>query len=176
MEAERSISLPAESADENNHGWQKVTYAKKQRKNQSKKVSSDHVTATLPNGSAQKNSVFNSLEKHAAERRRKLEAQRASASFSDDEIPVRSRKKWGDEDDGDISSGADVDSKENNGAEANKKEKTKKVKKPKVTVLEVAAKIDDSDLASFLSGVSVVICLLFFLVFFVIVLCLIKRY
>ncbi|XP_073280422.1 uncharacterized protein [Primulina huaijiensis] len=152
MEDERSISLPAESVEENNHGWQKVTYAKKQRKNQPKTVS-DHATAALPNESAEKNGVFIILEKHAAERRRKLEAQRASAAIYDDEIPVRSRKKWGDEEDGDVSSDADVDAKENNAAEAYK-EKPKKVKKPKVTVAEAAAKIDDSDLASFLSGVS----------------------
>ncbi|XP_073124266.1 uncharacterized protein [Henckelia pumila] len=152
MEEERSVSLPAESAEENNQGWQKVSYAKKQRKNQPKTVS-DHATAAPPNGSADKNGVFNNLEKHAAERRLKLEAQRASAAIYDDEIPVRSRKKWADEVDGDVSSD-DADAKENSASEANKKEKTKKVKKPKVTVAEAAAKIDDSDLVSFLSGVS----------------------
>ncbi|KZV35627.1 hypothetical protein F511_19024 [Dorcoceras hygrometricum] len=154
MEEERVIPFPAESAEENNHGWQKVTYAKKQRKNQPKTVS-DHATTALPNGSAEKNGVFSSLEKHAAERRRKLEAQRASqAVYDDDDIPLRSRKKWGDEDDEDVSSDADIDSKENNAAESNMKEKPKKFKKPKVTVAEAAGKIDDSDLASFLSGIS----------------------
>ncbi|XP_022859083.1 uncharacterized protein LOC111379878, partial [Olea europaea var. sylvestris] len=45
--------------------------------------------------------------------------------------------------------------KENVSDEAKKKEKPKKVKKPKVTVAEAAAKIDAADLAAFLSNVLV---------------------
>ncbi|KAL0326880.1 UNVERIFIED_CONTAM: hypothetical protein Sangu_1766000 [Sesamum angustifolium] len=158
MEEDKSFSLasePINRVEDNNHGWQKVTYAKKQRKTQNKKAVSDSSRA-LPNGSGilpEKTGVFKGLEKHAEERRRKLEAQRAAAVYDDeDEIPRRSKiNRGGDEDDEDASSDADV---KNNVAEVNKKEKTKKAKKPKVTVAEAAAKIDADDLAAFLSSVS----------------------
>ncbi|KAK4423430.1 hypothetical protein Salat_1925800 [Sesamum alatum] len=158
MEEDKSISPasePINRAEDNNHGWQKVTYAKKQRKTQNKKAPSDSSRA-LPNGSGilpDKNGVFKGLEKHAEERRRKLEAQRATAVYDDeDDLPRRSKiNRGGDEDDDDASSDADV---KNNVAEVNKKEKTKKAKKPKVTVAEAAAKIDADDLAAFLSSVS----------------------
>ncbi|KAI3453143.1 hypothetical protein Pfo_009806 [Paulownia fortunei] len=157
MEEDKSFSLtsePINHAEDNSHGWQKVTYAKKQRKTQNDKTASDS-SRVLPNGSGippEKNSVFKGLEKHAEERRRKLEAQRAAAVYDDDdEIQVRSKKNRGDEDDDDVSSDADV---RNDVAEVNKKEKPKKVKKPKVTVAEAAAKIDADDLAAFLSSVS----------------------
>ncbi|KAK6146755.1 hypothetical protein DH2020_020624 [Rehmannia glutinosa] len=158
MEEDKSLALtsePIHHAADNNHGWQKVTYAKKQRKTQNKNTSSD-LSKALPNGSGsipEKNSVFKGLEKHAEERRRKLEAQRASAIYDDDdEIQGRPRKnRGGDEDDDYLSSDADV---KNNVAEVTKKEKPKKVKTPKVTVAEAAAKIDADDLAAFLSSVS----------------------
>ncbi|KAL0446759.1 UNVERIFIED_CONTAM: hypothetical protein Slati_1803800 [Sesamum latifolium] len=158
MEEDKSFSLasePINRAEDNNHGWQKVTYAKKQRKTQNKKASNDSSRA-LPNGSGiltEKTGVFKGLEKHAEERRRKLEAQRAAAVYDDeDEIPRRSKiNRGGDEDDDGTSSDADV---KNNVAEVNKKEKPKKAKKPKVTVAEAAAKIDPDDLAAFLSSVS----------------------
>ncbi|XP_075505707.1 uncharacterized protein LOC142542771 [Primulina tabacum] len=148
MEEEKSVSLPYEAAEANNHGWQKVTYAKKQRKKQA-----------VQNGSAdlpERGSVFKGLEKHSEERRRKLDAQRAAASIydDDDKLPLRSRKDFGGDEDDEENSDTDINSKENNAAEANKKEKLKKLKKPKVTVAEAAAKIDDSDLAAFLSDIS----------------------
>lgn len=163
MEEDKSFSLPSEPIhrnDDSAHGWQKVTYAKKQRKNQSKKTASDSSRLVLPNGSVivtDKNSAFKGLEKHAEERRRKLDAQRASAALydDDDQIPARSKKDWAEDDDDDYPSS---DAKENNAADANKKEKPKKVKKPKVTVAEAAAKIDADDLAAFLSSVSVHVC------------------
>ncbi|CAI9785458.1 unnamed protein product [Fraxinus pennsylvanica] len=152
MEEDKSFSFP--SLEENNHGWQKVTYAKKQRKSQPGKPSSDP-SRVGPNGSAEKNGVFQNLEKHAEERRRKLESQRAAAIYDDeDDVPVRSKKKWGDDENEDDASDVDRNAKENNAAEKNKKEKPKKEKKPKVTVAEAAAKIDASDLAAFLSHVS----------------------
>ncbi|CAA2953416.1 Hypothetical predicted protein, partial [Olea europaea subsp. europaea] len=148
MEQEQSFS------EENNHGWQKVTYAKKQRKNQPGKPNPDNSRA-VPNGSAEKNGVFKNLEKHAEERRRKLESQRAAAIYDDeDDVAVRSKKKWGDDENDDVTSDVDGNVKETNAAEVKKKEKPKKEKKPKVTVPEAAAKLDASDLAAFLSHVS----------------------
>ncbi|KAK6122393.1 hypothetical protein DH2020_043835 [Rehmannia glutinosa] len=119
MEEDKSLALssePIHHAADNNHGWQKVTYAKKQRKTQNKNTSSD-LSKALPNGSGRR--------------------------------PRKNR--GGDEDDDYLSSDADV---KNNVAEVTKKEKPKKVKTPKVTVAEAAAKIDADDLAAFLSSVS----------------------
>ncbi|KAK4430316.1 hypothetical protein Salat_1332300 [Sesamum alatum] len=160
MEADKSfssLSQPIHLNDDTSHGWQKVTYGKKQRKNRTASAS-DSSRLLPPNGSVfgtDISSVFKGLEKHAEERRTKLEAHRAaSASLYDDlhdEIPARLKRNSGEGDDDDYPSS---DAKENNAAEANKKEKPKKVKKPKVTVAEAAAKIDANDLAAFLSTVS----------------------
>ncbi|KAL8463660.1 hypothetical protein ACS0TY_034349 [Phlomoides rotata] len=149
MEEDKSFSEVAPHTDDGGHGWQKVTYAKKQRKDQTKKT-----PAVLSNGSGfltDNNSIFKGLEKHAEERRRKLEAQRVVYDV-DDEIPVRSKKNRGEDEDEDYSSS---DPKESDEADANKKEKKpKNVKKPKITVAEAAAKIDANDLIAFLSSVS----------------------
>ncbi|KAL9166634.1 hypothetical protein ABFS82_05G042800 [Erythranthe guttata] len=159
MEEDKSFTITAEpishAAEDNSHGWQKVTYVKKQRKTQNQKTASDP-SAVLANGSGippEKSSVFKGLEKHAEERRRQLEAQRAAAAYDDDddEIPRRSRiNRGGDDDDDDVSSDADV---KGNVAKV-VKEKPKKVKKPKVSVPEAAAKIDADDLTAFLANVS----------------------
>ncbi|PSR88145.1 Transmembrane protein [Actinidia chinensis var. chinensis] len=133
------------NANSNNHGWQKVTYAKRQRKVPAKQSESGKVAA---NGSAEggADKVFRSLEKHSEERRQRLEAQRAAIAAQSDD-PVRSKLRSDDEDD-------DSDAEAANGVVENggdeKKVKPKKVKKPKVTVAEAAAKIDAADLADFL--------------------------
>ncbi|GFS32995.1 transmembrane protein [Actinidia rufa] len=133
------------NANSNNHGWQKVTYAKRQRKVPAKQSESGKVAA---NGSAEggADKVFRSLEKHSEERRQRLEAQRAAIAAQSDD-PVRSKMRSDDEDD-------DSDAEAANGVVENggdeKKVKPKKVKKPKVTVAEAGAKIDAADLADFL--------------------------
>ncbi|CAA2992040.1 Hypothetical predicted protein [Olea europaea subsp. europaea] len=160
MEEEKSVQFssgPIHHAEENGHGWQKVTYAKKQRKN---KTTADSFGVASNGSSAvpEKNNVFKNLEKNAEARRRTLEAQRAAAAiYDEDDVPVRSKKRWGgeDEDEDDEGNDADGNLKENVSDEAKKKEKPKKVKKPKVTVAEAAAKIDAADLAAFLSNVLV---------------------
>ncbi|GER37358.1 hypothetical protein STAS_13760 [Striga asiatica] len=159
MEDDRSLSFHSDpihlAEDTNNQGWQKVSYAKKQRKIQANKAAPDSSSRlVLPNGS-DKDSVFKGLEKHAEERRRKLEAQRAAAADydDDDQIQVRSRKNRADDDDYEDDYGSS-DAKENNLAEVNKTKKPKKVKKPKVSVAEAATKIDADDLDTFLSSVS----------------------
>lgn len=131
----------------NNHGWQKVTYAKRQRKDGSKPSDS----GKLVNGSAVSggDSVFQSLEKQSEERRRRIEAQKAAISAAY-EAPVRSVNR-NDDDDSDVEGGG----AEKNGNVAEKKTKTKKPKKLKVTIAEAAAKIDAGDLAAFLADVSV---------------------
>ncbi|EPS70947.1 hypothetical protein M569_03811, partial [Genlisea aurea] len=159
MEDDRSSSLNGEAvnlAEENSNGWQKVSYAKKQR-SQKKNAPSDSSRA-LSNGSvlpSEKNSVFQGLEKHAEERRKKLGAQRAASAIyddDDDEILTRSRNnRRKDEDEDGFSS--DTEPLDDVPA-VNKKEKRKKAKNPKITITEAAAKIDADDLASFLSTVS----------------------
>ncbi|KAL3644711.1 hypothetical protein CASFOL_009891 [Castilleja foliolosa] len=158
MEEDKPITLssePISHGQDNSHGWQKVTYAKKNRKNQNNKPSD--LSRVSPNGSglpSENNSVFKGLEKHSEERRRQLAAQRASAVYDDedDEIHGRRRRNRGeDEDEGYLSSDANV---KHIAAEVNKKEKPKKVKKPKVTVAEAAAKIDANDLDGFLCSIS----------------------
>ncbi|KAM7463422.1 hypothetical protein LguiA_031543 [Lonicera macranthoides] len=131
----------------NNHGWQKVTYAKRQRKVRPKPSDS----GKLVNGSAVSDgdSVFRSLEKQSEERRRRIDAQKAAISAAY-EAPVRSVNR-NDDDDSDVEGGGG----EKNVNVAEKKTKTKKPKKLKVTIAEAAAKIDAGDLDAFLADVSV---------------------
>lgn len=145
MEETKSFASPSLLTHHGGDGWQKVTYAKKHRKNNISDSSKlDGSSAVI------KNDVFKGLEKHAEDRRRKLEAQRAaSAAYDEDEIPVRSKKDRDDED------SAGSDAKESNAAAANGKDKPKKIKKAKITVPEAAAKIDADDLTAFLSSISV---------------------
>ncbi|KAF8389989.1 hypothetical protein HHK36_024509 [Tetracentron sinense] len=141
----------------NNHGWQKVTYVKRQRKPSAKP--SDSVTDPdrfRLNGdtAGDKSGVFRSLEQQSDERRRRaLEAQKAAAAAAAADVPVRRSKHQSDndEDDTDVEISGGVE----NGIAEEKKPKQKKPKKPKVTVAEAASKIDDSDLAAFLADVSV---------------------
>ncbi|KAF8407618.1 hypothetical protein HHK36_006751 [Tetracentron sinense] len=145
------------NSSNNNHGWQKVSYVKRQRKPSSKP--SDSISDPFkfrPNGAAagEKSDVFRSLEQHTDERRRRaLEAQKAAAAAAAAAAePVR-RSKHHSDDDGDdsdveISGGVEI------GTAETKKPKEKKPKKPKVTVAEEASKIDASHLAAFLVDVS----------------------
>ena len=137
------------------HGWQKVTYAKRQRK--TAKPSADAGSAKIvPNGTVSvpgADNVFRSLEQKSEERRRRIaEAQKAAAVDDDEAVPVRSKIRSDDED-GEDSDGVGVE----NGkpSEDAKKVKQKKPKKPKISVAEAAAKIDVNDLLAFLADVSV---------------------
>ncbi|KAE9603096.1 hypothetical protein Lal_00034008 [Lupinus albus] len=138
------------------HGWQKVTYAKRQNKkpNDNKTIAnSDKIltNGTLSGGDG----VFRSLELHSEDRRRRIaEARRVADAEFDDDAQVRSKQRrhseYDDEDDDD-----EVDlSAENGKAEEVKKVKAKKPKKPKVTVAEAAAKIDVADLGAYLVDIS----------------------
>ncbi|KAL8157585.1 uncharacterized protein LOC141674535 [Apium graveolens] len=136
----------SEASNSNNHGWQKVTYAKKHRKQKPDAKKSEAAGEKIRSGG----SVFTSLEKQAEERRRRIEAQKAAIFDGDDGEAVkgRSAKKSDGESDGEVVvNGAAVEEK--------KKVKVKKVKKPKITVAEAAANIDADDLAAFLADISV---------------------
>lgn len=143
------------------HGWQKVTYAKRQRKPRPDAYAVNSANANLlPSGNlANGDNVFHSLDQKSEDRRRRiLEAQRAAAGPDPKSIvPPRSRRRSRDYDDeeDDEDSDAEIAAGNENGKEGEvKKVKTKKPKKPKVTVSEAAAKIDITDLAAFLADVS----------------------
>ncbi|KAJ4889679.1 hypothetical protein Rs2_29427 [Raphanus sativus] len=127
------------------HGWKKVVYPKRNRKQKP----SDQTTTTanstsVPNG----DNVFHSLEEKAEDRHRRI---LATKKASDDDSDLARSKRRSDE----VYGFEDSDSetavgKENLKAEEGAKKKVKKEKKPKVTLGEAAAKIDASNLEAFL--------------------------
>lgn len=152
-------SIPFETSHsssnpDNNHGWQKVTYVKKQQKKQQKLSDSSKIIA---NGSAVPggDNVFKSLEKQSDERRKRIVAQTA-AIYAVGDAPVRSALKHrsDDEDEDSVAEGA-IGSAKNGVAGEKKKDKVKKPKKPKITVAEAAGKIDAADLDAFLADITV---------------------
>ncbi|KAG9456779.1 hypothetical protein H6P81_001287 [Aristolochia fimbriata] len=132
----------------NSHGWQKVTYPKRQRKNAKAAAADPDHERIRPNGALDKPNVFRSLEQQAEERRRRvLEAQRAAEEAA---VVTRPKATPASDDDSDAEIATDNGANE---PEA-KKAKAKKPKKPKVSVAEAASKIDASDLAAYLIEVS----------------------
>ncbi|KAG5040801.1 hypothetical protein AAZX31_05G129200 [Glycine max] len=143
------------------HGWQKVTYAKKQKKKTVNAANSADSRANsnklVPNGTLSGNDgVFRSLELQSEDRRRKIvEAKKlADAAYDDEDAPLRSKQRHHDDDEYDYDDENVDRSAENGKAEEAKKVKQKKPKKPKVTVAEAAAKIDAADLGAFLVEIS----------------------
>ncbi|XP_011038613.1 PREDICTED: uncharacterized protein LOC105135446 [Populus euphratica] len=140
----------------NDHGWQKVTYPKRQRKQRSAADSAASNSHPIANDSNKPNNVFRSLELQSEDRRRKILESQSAAADAAAVVDTRSRSKHhhrSDDDDEDYDSDDAGVSKENAKAEE-KKVKQKKPKKPKVTVADAAAKIDAADLAAFLSEIS----------------------
>ncbi|PRQ41130.1 putative transmembrane protein [Rosa chinensis] len=140
------------SSNNNDHGWQKVTYQKRQRKNKAAESINNQnrlVPGAVISGG---DSVFRGVEKAAEERvRRRQEAQRAAAAANADAIgvvPARSKHRSDDE----YGEDSDDEAVPQNAKEAGeeKKLKPKKPKKPKVTVAEAAAKIDVNALTAVL--------------------------
>ncbi|XP_027341766.1 uncharacterized protein LOC113854762 isoform X2 [Abrus precatorius] len=150
-----SNSVSAPSAD---HGWQKVTYAKKQKKKTNNTTNGSDSRANsnklAANGTLSgADSVFRSLELQSEDRRRRILEARRAVDDAFDEAPVRSKQRSRDDDEDEDDN---VErSAENGKAEEAKKVKQKKPKKPKVTVAEAAAKIDAADLEAFLVDISV---------------------
>ncbi|XP_044488659.1 uncharacterized protein LOC123213320 [Mangifera indica] len=145
------IANSATNNSSNDHGWQKVTYVKRQRK--TAKPNADPAAVTLRSNGAvneDKSNVFRNLEQQAEERRRRLfSAQQANAAVV--HAPqTRSKHRSDDEDDDE----SETEAAENGKAEEVKKVKQKKPKKPKITVAEAAAKIDATDLAAFLVDIT----------------------
>lgn len=158
---ESNVNGASEVHNNNNanvdHGWQKVTYAKRQRKTKPGADPSNALVAA--NGGAgssgEKNNVFRNLEQQAEERHLRIIGARQAAlsAAASESAPARSKHRSDDEYDED--SDADVAAAENGKAEEPKKPKQKKPKKPKITVAEAAAKLDATDLSAFLIDISV---------------------
>lgn len=148
------------------HGWQKVTYAKRQRKTKPSPAAAAAASDSLANGNSKVaangslaggDNVFRSLEQQSEDRRRRiLDAQRAAANIvgAAATAPARSKVRSYDDDDEDEDSDAEI-AAENGKAEETKKVKPKKQKKPKVTVAEAGAKIDPNHLSAFLAEITV---------------------
>ncbi|CAL9061407.1 unnamed protein product [Musa banksii] len=137
-----SASASAKAAGDPYHGWQKVTYAKRQRRPQPPPAND------RSNEVPDRSHVFASLEQKALERRRAIE----SASTVTEATAARSTPATAASDVGDDDSGAEAPpGAHEKGTEAAKKVKQKK---PKVTVAEAAANIDAEDLGVFLVEIS----------------------
>nr|XP_009413667.2 PREDICTED: uncharacterized protein LOC103994929 [Musa acuminata subsp. malaccensis] len=143
----------AAPAADPHHGWQKVTYTKRQRRPQPPADPDRNRPSGLPHP-ADRSHVFDSLEQKARERRRAIESAAAAAEFAE-AGDAKSRPAMAASDEEDDDSGAEVArGVQANSGQATTKEKQKKPKKPKVTVAEAAAKIDAADLATFLVEIS----------------------
>ncbi|KAL8229991.1 hypothetical protein R6Q57_014891 [Mikania cordata] len=143
-----SNNIAEDEINNNDHGWQKVTYAKKKRKN------NQVPPKPIQNGSVitGNDNVFTDIDKKSEERRKVIEAQKSA--IHDPAPPVRSRKKsFFDYEDSDEEVG-ESSAVVNDVVEEEKKKKPKKVKKLKITMAEAAAKIDADELASFLLNVT----------------------
>lgn len=146
---ERANSSGTSNTNKDDQGWKTVSYKKSRRKptNKAPENYADHGSGA--------DDVFQSIEQQSEGRRRRVvESQKAAAAAIDaaaaDDGLVRVSGNDVEEDGSDVENSAGVESSR---GEA-KKSKPKKLKKPKVTVAEAAAKINDSDLAVFLADIT----------------------
>ncbi|XP_024978498.1 uncharacterized protein LOC112515799 [Cynara cardunculus var. scolymus] len=146
---ERANSTGTSNTNNDDQGWKTVSYKKSRRKttNKSPENYADHGSGA--------DDVFRSIEQQSEGRRRRvIESQKAAAAAIDAAVAdgghVRVSGNDGEEDGSDVENLAGVES----GRGEAKKSKLKKLKKPKVTVAEAAAKINDSDLAVFLADIT----------------------
>ncbi|GMY21096.1 transmembrane protein, partial [Fagus crenata] len=123
LEDHEATTTTTNTHNNNDHGWQKVTYAKHQRKTAKPSAAA---TAIL------NKSVAN-----------------ATLTGADNVFLLKHRIN----DNDDSSDGEGDHVAENGKAEESKKVKAKKLKKPKVTVSDAAAKIDANDLSAFLANI-----------------------
>ncbi|KAI3784439.1 hypothetical protein L1987_43538 [Smallanthus sonchifolius] len=147
---ELANSTGTSNAQNDDQGWKTVSYKKSGRKisNKAPEKYSDHNTVT--------GDVFRSIEQQSEDRRRRVvESQKAAAAAINaaaaDDTTVRVAASDVEDYGSDVENLAGVES----GKGELKKSKPKKLKKPKVTVAEAAAKINDSDLAVFLADITV---------------------
>ncbi|CAH2066636.1 unnamed protein product [Thlaspi arvense] len=141
------------------HGWKKVVYPKRNRKQKPADQAANGAVSgkTVSNGTQSNgDNVFRSLEEQAEDRRKRILAAKMAAIDAEDDSDgagaARSKRRsngYGDEVDDSDDEIAAIN-EQNLKAEAAKKPKPKKEKKPKVSLPEAAAKIDPSNLEAFL--------------------------
>ncbi|KFK41505.1 hypothetical protein AALP_AA2G138500 [Arabis alpina] len=124
------------------HGWQKVVYPKRNRKQKPDQAATNGVSGKVVSNGTGGDNVFRSLEKEAEERRRRILAEKR-AIVDDEDEDERNGVRSNEFDDSD-------DEIVNLKVEETKKKKPKKEKKPKVTLPEAASKIDPENLEAFL--------------------------
>lgn len=134
------------------HGWQKVSYPKRQRRQQ-QTVPPSGVHRLNVSPHPEQPNVFASVEKKALDRRHAIESAADAAVLANGSRPSIALTA---SDEDEESSGTEIGRGvgQDNGMEGEKKIKQKKPKKPKITVQEAAVKINDADLATFLADVS----------------------
>jgi hypothetical protein len=142
-----SSAAAAPQGSDGSHGWQTVSYPKRNRK-QAQPAPRAGAPDLALNGGGGKAGVFDAVEKRSQERHRALQQQLASRAAYLDDPRVAVAAVSDDED----SDGPAAPRQED---EAAKKPKKPKVKKPKVTVAEAAALIDAENLAAHLVEISV---------------------
>ncbi|KAL6627513.1 hypothetical protein ACP70R_031239 [Stipagrostis hirtigluma subsp. patula] len=133
------------AASDASHGWQTVSYPKRNRKQAQPPPAAAPDLALQANGKA---SVFDALEKRSQERHRALKAASDSrAADLDDARIAAATRGYSDDEDSDEAAAPRPEGEV-------KKPKKPKVKKPKVTVAEAAALIDAENLAAHLVEIS----------------------
>uniref|UniRef100_K3XG62 Uncharacterized protein n=1 Tax=Setaria italica TaxID=4555 RepID=K3XG62_SETIT len=147
--ASSSSSMAAAGSSDPSHGWQTVSYPKRNRKQAQAPRAAAPDLALQANGG--KAGVFDAVEKRSQERHRALQQQLASRAADLDGARIAAATGFAaDSDDEDDSDEAAAPRQEGEP----KKPKKPKVKKPKVTVAEAAALIDAESLAAHLIEIS----------------------
>lgn len=137
--------MAAAASSDPSHGWQTVSYPKRNRKQAPRAAAPD--LALQANG---KGGIFDAVERRSQERHRALQQQLASraADLDDARIAAATGSGYSDDEDSDEAAAPRQEGEP-------KKPKKPKVKKPKVTVAEAAALIDAENLAAHLIEISV---------------------
>ncbi|KAG0536757.1 hypothetical protein BDA96_03G091100 [Sorghum bicolor] len=143
-----SSSMAAAAASDPSHGWQTVSYPKRNRKQAPRAAAPD--LALQANGKGAAGGVFDAVEKRSQERHRALQQQLASRAADLDDARIAAATGAGAYSDDEDSDEAAAPRQEGEV----KKPKKPKVKKPKVTVAEAAALIDAENLAAHLIEIS----------------------
>jgi hypothetical protein len=139
-----SSSMAAAAASDPSHGWQTVSYPKRNRKQQQPPRAAAPDLALQANGKA---GVFDAVEKRSQERHRALQQQLASRAADLDDARIAAAAGYSDDECSDEAAAPRQEGEP-------KKPKKPKVKKPKVTVAEAAALIDAENLAAHLIEIS----------------------
>lgn len=132
------------------HGWQKVTSSKRTKRHEAAARSRPTVPGSDPSNGPESR-VFQALEKEAEQKRTHREA--LLRAFHDGQAAFAVARPPPLQSDSDMDDDAEENPRAPDG-ELEEKPKTKKTKKPKVTVAEAASAIDPSDLAAFLTQIS----------------------